>query len=59
MQKLVKEGTNECISNEIEVLSNLESHQNIVRLIGQNMDEKLIILGRQTLSMTMEYMSKK
>ena len=35
----------ECISNEIEILASLPGHQNVVRLIGQNTDEKLIILG--------------
>ncbi|XP_023330882.1 receptor-like tyrosine-protein kinase kin-15 isoform X2 [Eurytemora carolleeae] len=39
-----RENLEECISNEIEILSNINQHKNIVRLLGQNMEEKLIIL---------------
>jgi len=34
----------DCIANEIETLSGLTDHRNIIRLIGQNTDEKLIVL---------------
>ena len=34
----------ECISNEIDILSNIESHQNIVKLLGFNRDEKLVVM---------------
>jgi hypothetical protein len=32
--------------NEIEMLSQLEPHPHLVRLIAQNIDEKLLILGK-------------
>ena len=38
----------DCIANEIETLSGLTDHRNIIRLIGQNTDEKLIVLGKRS-----------
>jgi len=34
----------ECISNEIEILSGMASHLNIVKIIGFNKDEKLVVM---------------
>jgi len=34
----------ECISNEIEILSSVGAHLNIVRMIGCNRDEKLVVM---------------
>jgi len=34
----------ECISNEIDILSSIGTHLNIVRIIGFNRDEKLVVM---------------
>ena len=34
----------ECIKNEIDILSRIKDNSNILKLIGSNMDEKIIIL---------------
>jgi len=34
----------ECISNEIDILSNIGTHLNIVKLLGFNRDEKLVVM---------------
>ena len=34
----------ECIINEIDILSNIKPHPNIIRLIGSNMEEKLLVI---------------
>jgi len=34
----------ECISNEIDILSNIGTHLNLVKLVGFNRDEKLVVM---------------
>ena len=34
----------ECISNEIDILSSIETRQNIVNLLGFNRDEQLVVM---------------
>ena len=34
----------ECISNEIDILSNIGTHLNIVKILGFNRDEKLVVM---------------
>ena len=34
----------ECLGNEIDILSNIGTHSNIIKMIGFNLDEKLLVI---------------